>query len=402
MAKFIIAFGVVNKKMLFPLLYIIVVSLINIYNSSLKYNEVFLFIVGFGFSLGQLLTFFLNHAFKYRRVSLKIKKVSLKQYIKDYFILFIIDALFMLHRLTPFYFLKKGKNDNNNKYREMFINDSLEIIFITIVTYFFLRYKYYIHHIISLIFLVILSVIFDLVLGNFIQNNTTLVITSIFYVLISSVMYTYFKYLMQNKYYHYMDILFIMGTFDTIIYIISLSVILIVQSSKGTYELIFQFYEYYKEYGTWKTTSIFLVGLIPRGFIMFLLEMKSVDLFGPSIIFVSYEISKIPNTLIFTEGTKRWIVLVLSLFQILFILFYLEILEYNFCSLNKNTNKNIREREHRNSIVEDNINDIDKDNGDNDEVDIKGYDISESLKMQGKIENLTEMNEIFEEKENDD
>ena len=85
-----------------------------------------------------------------------------------------------------------------------------------------------------------------------------------------------------------------------------------------------------------------------------------------------------------------------------FFLFYLEILEYNFCSLNKNTNKNIREREHRNSIVEDNINDIDKDNGDNDEVDIKGYDISESLKMQEKIENLTEMNEIFEEKEKDD
>ena len=402
MAKFIIAFGLVNKKMLYLLFYIILISFINVFNSYFKYNEVFLFIVGFGFALGQVLTFFLNYAFKYSRVSLKTKKISLKQYIKDYFILFIIDALFMLHRLTPFYFLKKGKADNNNKYREMFINDSLEIIFITIVTYFFLRYKYYIHHIISLIFLVILSVIFDIVLGNFIQNNTTLVITSIFYVLTSSVMYTYFKYLMQNKYYHYMDILFIMGTFDTIIYIISLSVILIVQSSKGTYELIFQFYEYYKEYGTWKTTSIFLVGLIPRGFIMFLLDMKTVDLFGPNFVFVSYEIAKIPSTLISTEGTKRWIVLVLSLFQILFILFYLEILEYNFCSLNKNTNKNIRERELRNSIIEDNINDIDNDNGDNDEVDIKGYDISEPLRMQKKIENLTEMNEIFEEKENDD
>ena len=135
-------------------------------------------------------------------------------------------------------------------------------------------------------------------------------------------MYTYFKYLMQNKYYHYMDILFIVGTFDTIIYIISLSIILIVQSSKGTYELIFQFYEYYKEYGTWKVTSIFLVRFIPRGFIMFSLDMKSVDLFGPSIIFVSYEIAKIPVTLISTKGTKKWIALVLSLLQILFILFY--------------------------------------------------------------------------------
>jgi hypothetical protein len=196
-----------------------------------------------------------------------------------------------------------------------------------------------------------------------------------------------------------MDILFIMGTFDTIIYIISLSVILIVQSSKGTYELIFQFYEYYKEYGTWKTTSIFLVGLIPRGFIMFLLEMKSVDLFGPSFIFVSYEIAKIPNTLIFTEGTKRWIVLVLSLFQILFILFYLEILEYNFCSLNKNTKKSIREREHRNSICE--IND-DANDDDDDEIDIKGYDIRDSINTQEKIKELNEMNEIFEDKENDD
>ena len=137
MAKFIISFGVVNKKMLFPLIYIIVVCFINIFNYSFNYNEVFLFIVGFGFSLGQLSTFFLNHAFKYKRISVKKKKVSLKQYFKDYFILFIIDVLFMLHRLTPFYFLKKEKDENIYKYREMYINDSLGIIFITVVTYFF-------------------------------------------------------------------------------------------------------------------------------------------------------------------------------------------------------------------------------------------------------------------------
>ena len=52
MAKFIISFGVVNKKMLFPLMYIIVICFINIFNYSFNYNEVFLFIVGFGFSLG--------------------------------------------------------------------------------------------------------------------------------------------------------------------------------------------------------------------------------------------------------------------------------------------------------------------------------------------------------------
>ena len=46
---------------------------------------------------------------------------------------------------------------------------------------------------------------------------------------------------MEKKYYHYMDILFIMGIFDTVLFLLSLSIILIVQSCKGTYELIFQF-----------------------------------------------------------------------------------------------------------------------------------------------------------------
>ena len=94
------------------------------------------------------------------------------------------------------------------------------------------------------------------------------------------------------------------------------------------------------------------------------------------------------------EGNNKWIVLILSLFQILFILFYLEILEFNFCSLNKNTKKSIAERERKQSIDE--SNDIDY------EIDIKGYDISENVKIQEKMKELNEMNEIFEEKEESD
>ena len=68
---------------------------------------------------------------------------------------------------------------------------------------------------------------------------------------------------------------------------------------------------------------------------------------------------------------KRWIVLLLSIIQIFISLFYLEILEYNFCSLNANTKKNIEERV-RSQINED-IDD--KDN----EIAFKGYDISELM-----------------------
>ena len=270
------------------------------------------------------------------------------------------------------------------KYMELFINNSLEIIFITLITILFLKYKYYIHHIISLILLIILSVIIDLVLENFTYADIELVINSIAYVFVNSVMYVYFKYLMERKYYHYMDILFIMGIFDCFLFLFSLVIIPIAQKTKGSYKLIFQFYEFYNESGAGKMILIFFMNLVMKGLMIFLIEMKIVDMLGPSFA----------STIMSIEGNNKWIVLILSLFQILFILFYLEILEFNFCSLNKNTKKSIAERERKQSIDE--SNDIDY------EIDIKGYDISENVKIQEKMKELNEMNEIFEEKEESD
>ena len=137
--------------------------------------------------------------------------------------------------------------------------------------------------------------------------------------------------------------------------------------------------------------SIFLFGFIPRGLILLVLEMKIVDMLGPCFVYVSIEISYIPSTIMSIKNNNRWIVLALSLLQILFILFYLEILEYNFCSLNNNTRKHISERERKQSSDE--SNDIDY------EIDIKGYDISDTLKKQEKIKDLNEMNELSEEKD---
>ena len=143
-------------------------------------------------------------------------------------------------------------------------------------------------------------------------------------------------------------------------------------------------------------TSIFLVGLIPRGLILFLLELKIVDALNPNFLFISYQIGKMPSAIMSIEGKNKWIVLVLQILQIFIGLFYLEILEYNFCSLNKNTKKNIAKREHRQSINENNFDEDDED------IEIKGgYDIRQSIKEQERIKELNEMDEVFEEKEND-
>ena len=399
MANFIISLGTINKKMLYPLIYIIIHFAINIYDLYLEYNEVSLFIDGFGYSLGEILTFFVAQIYKYKRVAVKKKKTPLKQYIKDYFFLFLINLCYQIIILSPFYLIKnsnKNEEEEAAKYKQLFINDAIEAIFVTTIAYFLLKYKFYIHHVISIIALVILAVIIDLLLGNYFGVSIPLVIITIFYILTDSIYYSYCKHLIEKKYYYFMDILFIIGIYDFILYTVSFTIILLTQKINGTYKLIFQFYDFYNNYGTWNMTSSFLVSLILHGVVLFILEMKILEMLGPNFVYLSYLIGKIPSAIISIEDYKRWIVLILSLFQILFILFYLEILEYNFCSLNKNTKKSIAEREHRQSISEINVED------DDDEIDIKGYDIKDSMKTQEKIKELNEMKEVFEEKENDD
>ena len=65
----------------------------------------------------------------------------------------------------------------------------------TLVSYFFLNNKYYIHHRISLIMLVIISVIIDLILGNYKH-----IVASLVYIIADSFLYAYSKYLMEKKY----------------------------------------------------------------------------------------------------------------------------------------------------------------------------------------------------------
>ena len=66
---------------------------------------------------------------------------------------------------------------------------------------------------------------------------------------------------------------------------------------------------------------IYLFGLIPKGLLHCFLEMKIIDMFEPSFVYLSYVIGKIPPTIILIKGNNRWVVLALSILQILFFYF---------------------------------------------------------------------------------
>ena len=268
---------------------------------------------------------------------------------------------------------------------KLFIIDGIEIIFITLITYFILKYKYYIHHIISIAIFVILCIIIDIILNNFKYMNTYIVISSILVVIADTFIYTYFKYLIANKYYYFLDILLYIGSFDFILCLLFLGIILIYQNMNNNNELIFQFFLFYKKNGIYNIIFRFLFIAIIKGFLVGIIEFIIINELTPNYIKIAYELANIPSTIIVIEGINRWILLVISIFQILSLLFYLEIFEYNFCNLNKNTKKSILEREHKDSIIEYNY--------DNDEIDVGGFDISESIKMQKNAEEMGNMSQ---------
>ena len=181
MAEFVISLGNINKKLLIPLIYIIIYIIIQIFYLYNEYNEVSLYIQGFGFSIGQILTYFIGNIIKYRSINEKKNKRSLIKSIKDYLILFFIDCFYMIDNLIPYYFFEENTNvdeemnQDNQPIDELFIADSIEIIFLTLITFICLKYKYYIHHIISIIIFTILCIIIDLILKNFTRINKTIV-----------------------------------------------------------------------------------------------------------------------------------------------------------------------------------------------------------------------------------
>ena len=193
MARFIISLGIINKKLLIPSIYTLLYILVNIYYIDEDYNEVRIFVEALGMSIGEMSIYFTQNIFKYRRIATKKKKRNtVRQYVKYYSILFFFILINILNKLSPFYIFTEDENSettevedkDKGKYRELFMNDALEIVFMTLVTYFLLKYKYYIHHFISIIMLIVLCIINDAILENFTHTSVSTVFSSVLYILL--------------------------------------------------------------------------------------------------------------------------------------------------------------------------------------------------------------------------
>ena len=173
----IISLGNIDKKLLYPAIYIIIYALIHIYRIYNKGNIVTITIENTRVALGLISTIFINYAFKPKFQKENKEK---KNYFKNYFILALIN---ILYALSDLFGTILGEDEDGNNIYKLYVNDSIEIIVLSIITYFFLKYKYYLHHIISIVAIVILAIIIDIILDNYPHTSTFIWLNSYFYLL---------------------------------------------------------------------------------------------------------------------------------------------------------------------------------------------------------------------------
>ena len=108
----------------------------------------------------------------------------------------------------------------------------------------------------------------DLLVNNFSNIDTLTFINSIVYIIVDTVEYTYFKYLINDRYHFFMDVLFFQGVTNSIVHILSIAIILIAHSKNGSNKLLLEFFNFYNEYGGGYMILWFMMGLIFIGFLL--------------------------------------------------------------------------------------------------------------------------------------
>ena len=89
----------------------------------------------------------------------------------------------------------------------------------------------------------------------------------------------------------------------------------------------------------------FFVKFLFSGFLEGLLIYLTLYYFYPNYYLISYWLANTIHLLIVNDDKNRYYCIIPFIFQFISLLFYLEIFEYNFWGLNKNTRKNIQSRE---------------------------------------------------------
>ena len=205
MAKYI-EFGFRNKKLLLPFgvafMQIIINILDLVFAEPIKNPTLDMIVIGLSELASPVIGLVKISSLKNHINRPDKEKYPLKKRFLHFFILFLIFALYLILSifLTIQGKLYEQKNNQNmqNLHNSGFSSyESLEMIFICLVSIILLKYKYFIHHIISIVMFKVLCISIDLILDNFpyiYSRGALFIVLCIFSVLLDAIDYGYQKY----------------------------------------------------------------------------------------------------------------------------------------------------------------------------------------------------------------
>jgi len=256
----------------------------------------------------------------------------------------------------------------------------VDMILMNIATIIIFKNKYYIHHLIAIIGFILFGNISDIFLDYYTEMTNSGILFNLitFASLILDVIFlSTQKYLLEKLYYPYWKINLTLG----IVLFIFASVLLIIflsnkDRANSPSPLISNFYKYFKDNNVGIIIGKFIIITVAL-FISNTLNIINIYYFNITFSLINFIFSKFVLSLIDKKESKKFFCIIFFLLQNFCLMVYLEIIEFEFWGLNKNTKRNIELR---------GIEDIQGDNGRdssiglNDSIDINNDYYINSLK----------------------
>ena len=342
MSKQFIILGELSKKHLLPLFlalsYLTYLLINRFYPIKVKNNIIDLYSNSLGFA-GIII---IPYIFKFTQNDIpnipKEGEIQKNKYL-HYFILIVVFILYTAAREIPGFLYQGQLSDSDDPFAYI----GLEMICLTVVSVFLLKYKYYKHHILSIIGFVICGNACDLLLEYYphiLDSGPTLMIIKIIGVIFDVIFFNVQKYMMEILYYPYWRINIILGI--TLFCVTTIILIYVLIDKNSDVAFVVNFYKYF-EYNAGLIIGKILLSTISFS-IFTTLCILNIYYFNPNYFIINFQLSKFVLTLIDSENQKKFYCIIFFLLQTFFLLIYLEIIELNFLGLNYNTKRNIEIR----------------------------------------------------------
>jgi hypothetical protein len=222
------------------------------------------------------------------------------------------------------------------------------LLLMSLVTYILLKYKYYIHHIISMFLYLAIGISIDLILHSYQEIKYDYIYFYIIYVVNEVLIFCYIKYLMDKLYYNYKEVVIYWGIAGLIAIILTYVALYIYQYKLNINNNIINELREYFDFDKLKIVNFIFLQLLYvllNGGIFYFLTILMIDYFKPNYTVITDQIYVFVRCIAYEDRKNKYYTFIPFVFQILALLIYFEIIELNFFKLNENTTKNILERE---------------------------------------------------------